>query len=229
MSIIIENISKTFVSGSERKEVLKGADLHVDTGEIFLLSGANGAGKTTLLKILSTLVLPTSGTASIAGYRINDHPEQVRRSIGLVFDAERSFYQMLTIEENLRFFGGLAGVPGRDLSLRIPELIEQLRLTPWRKTRMSYCSSGIRQKLAIARALLHRPAVLLIDELTRSLDKPSQEEISVYINDIAALNHTTCLIVTHAPIPMKSVKWNAGTLENGIIMPMISPEGKDVR
>jgi ABC-2 type transport system ATP-binding protein len=154
---------------AERIPALRGADLAVRNGEIVSLLGPNGAGKTTLLKILSCLVLPDAGRAIVGG-EDTIHENRVKRLIGLVHSDERSFYWRLSGRENLRFFARLYDVPYRRTEARVAELLERVDLTGAADRPFSGYSSGMKQRMAIARALLHDPPILLMDEPTRSLD-----------------------------------------------------------
>ena len=196
MSIIIQNLSKTFHSGGQKIPVLRSISLTIPAGRSCVLMGPNGAGKTTLLKILSTLVMPDSGEASIAGWHILRDPAKARRSIGLACDTERSFYQVLSVEENLKFYGRLMGL-GPAAGSRMEKLMQETGLDRYRSMKMSHCSSGTRQKAALVRALLPDPPVLLIDEPMKSLDPDARKEISRFIKEIIAGGNKTCLMVSH--------------------------------
>jgi len=144
--------------------------LTVRKGELFGVLGPNGAGKTTLLKLLCTLVLPTSGTARVQGHDVARDARAVRRSIGYVTCDERSFYWRLTARQNLRFFAALNDLHGRRAARRIGEVLELTGLGDAADRPLNAFSSGMKQRLAIARGLLHEPQILLMDEPTRTLD-----------------------------------------------------------
>ena len=181
----------------ERVEALRGVDLHVNTGEIFGLLGPNGAGKTTLVKIFSCLVLPDRGRAVVGGADVRKENE-VKPKIGLVHSDERSFYWRLSGRENLAFFARLYDVPGRRIASRIKELLEHVDLVEAADRRFSDYSSGMKQRLAIARALLHDPPILLMDEPTRSLDPESSLSLRAFILDeLKARDGKTILLATH--------------------------------
>jgi ABC-2 type transport system ATP-binding protein len=186
-TIELDDIHKTFREHSwrtlllrkppPRVEALKGITLSVAQGEVFGLLGPNGAGKTTLIKILATLVLPDSGTASVCGYDLSKAPHHIRRMIGLVNTAERSFYWRITGRENLTFFAALYNLPGFRKQERVGELIDLVGLGEMADTMFMKYSDGQKQRLAIARALLADPAVLLMDEPTKSLDPLASSEL----------------------------------------------------
>jgi len=182
---------------SERVEALRGVDLHVKEGEIFGLLGPNGAGKTTLVKILSCLVLPDRGRAVIAGIDVRQE-NKVKPRLGLVHSDERSFYWRLSGRENMRFFARLYDVPGKRIDARIDELLQKVDLVEAADRRFSGYSSGMKQRLAIARALLHDPPILLMDEPTRSLDPASSLSLRAFIRDeLKARDRKTILLATH--------------------------------
>jgi len=181
----------------ERVEALRGVDVHVHRGEIFSLLGPNGAGKTTLVKILSCLILPDRGRAVVGGADVRNE-QQVKPKIGLVHSDERSFYWRLSGRENLAFFARLYDVPGKRIAARIAELLERVDLVDAADRRFSDYSSGMKQRLAIARALLHDPPILLMDEPTRSLDPESSLTIRAFILDeLKGRDGKTILLATH--------------------------------
>ncbi len=148
---------------------LRELDLTIHRGEILGLLGTNGAGKTTLLKILATLILPTAGRVIVEGYDVAREADSVKAMIGLVTGDERSFYWRLTGRQNLEFFAAFQGLSPHAARVRIEQLREQHGLEALDR-RFGVYSTGMRHRLAIARALLHHPRILLVDEPTRSLD-----------------------------------------------------------
>jgi len=193
----IEDLVKRPFRRAERVHALRGVDLHVRTGEIFGLLGPNGAGKTTLLKILSCLVLPDKGRAVIGG-EDTVHEARVKPMIGLVHTDERSFYWRLSGRENLSFFSYLYDVPRRRAKARIEELLRRVDMVEAADRRFSDYSSGMKQRLAIARALLHDPPILLMDEPTRSLDPASAMSLRAFVRDeVKKKDGKTILLATH--------------------------------
>jgi ABC-2 type transport system ATP-binding protein len=182
---------------AERVHALRGVDLGVRSGEIFGLLGPNGAGKTTLIKILSCLVLPDRGRAVVGG-EDTVHESRVKPQIGLVHSDERSFYWRLSGRENLRFFARLYDVPSASIVSRIDQLLERVDMVEPATRRFSDYSSGMKQRLAIARALLHDPPILLMDEPTKSLDPASSLALRAFIKErLHEHDRKTILLATH--------------------------------
>ena len=183
----------------EMRPALVDVDLHVAHGEFVGLLGPNGAGKTTLFKILSTLIVPDSGRASILGHDVVNGAVQARRVLAPVIADERSLQWRLTAEENLRLFAALHAVPARDVQRRTRELLALVGLTSTGTQLVGTFSSGMRQRLLIARALLARPRVLLLDEPTRSLDPISARSLRAFLREeLAGRQGCTVLLATHS-------------------------------
>jgi sodium transport system ATP-binding protein len=148
---------------------VRGLDLDCHAGEIYGLLGPNGAGKTTTLRMLATILSPTSGTAVIDGVNVSEDPLEVRRRIGFL-SASTGLYPRLTARETLEYFGRLHGMPADQLAARIDELLELFDIRSFEDGRCQGLSSGQRQRVSIARAVLHDPPVLILDEPTTGLD-----------------------------------------------------------
>lgn len=178
--IFVDDVRKRFSAGrpllqlarrrSKTVDVLQGVSFSVDRGDRVALIGGNGAGKTTVLKLLATLLLPDAGTVRVGGFDVRRQGAKVRRLVGYVLADERSFHWRLTARENLEFFSALDGLHGVDASRRISTLLRRLDLDEVADRPFAGFSSGMKQRLAVARALLPRPRVLLMDEPTRSID-----------------------------------------------------------
>ena len=179
-----------------RTEALKGVDLTVPPQAIFGLLGPNGAGKTTLVKILSTLLLPTSGTARVLGHDVVEDSGWLRPRIGLVLGGERGLYNRINARENLRYFADLYGIPSHSREARIDEVLDRVELTWAADRRVEEYSRGMKQKLHIARGILHRPQVLFLDEPTIGLDPKSAREIRKLVRSLVA-EGVTIFLTTH--------------------------------
>ncbi|MFL5801374.1 MAG: ABC transporter ATP-binding protein [Roseiflexaceae bacterium] len=176
-----------------------GISLQIAQGELFGLLGQNGAGKTTLIKMLSTALLPSSGSANIAGYDVVRDAWRVRSLIGLVSGEERSFYWRLTGRQNLEFFAALYHIPVPVARRRIDELLRAVDLDGAADRPFRTYSTGMRQKLAIARGLLNQPQVLFMDEPTRSLDPISAQGVRRLVAEhIIGELGSTVILATHS-------------------------------
>ena len=173
-----------------------GIDLAIPAGRFFGLLGPNGAGKTTTIHMLSTLIRPTAGEASVAGHAVRTAPLAVRASIGVVFQ-ENALDRTLTVAENLRFAGRLHGLAGSEIRRRSGELLELFNLAPRRDQPVAVLSGGMRRALDIARGMIHRPRILFLDEPTIGLDLPGRRAIWRYIAQLRANHGITVFLTTH--------------------------------
>jgi ABC-2 type transport system ATP-binding protein len=177
-------------------EAVRGVSFHADEGELFGLLGPNGAGKTTTIKMLITLLVPTAGTARVLGYDVVADAREVRRRIGYVFGGERGLYERLSALDNLRYFAELYGVPPREQKQRIGALLDLVGLTGRERERVEGYSRGMRQRLHIARGLLHDPPVVFLDEPTIGVDPVGARELRSTIASLAEAGKTV-LLTTH--------------------------------
>src|SRR6266498_4440867 len=177
-------------------EAVRGVSFQIEKGELFGLLGPNGAGKTTTIKMLITLLIPTSGSASVLGYDVVREAREVRRRIGYVFGGDKGLYDRLSALDNLRYFAEVYRVPTRTQRARIAELLELVGLKGRERERVETYSRGMRQRLHIARGLLHDPPVLFLDEPTLGLDPVGARELRSLV---AALQEggKTILLTTH--------------------------------
>jgi len=208
MTVEIKNITKTFLERSWRtaflrkppKKVraLQDVSLTIGPGEVFELLGPNGAGKTTLIKVLATLLFPDQGAAAICGYDLVDQSHQVRNLIGLVNSSERSFYWRLSGKQNLEFFATLSNLSDSNGRNRVEQLLELVGLSEKANIPFMKYSTGQQQRLALARALLADPRVLLMDEPTRSLDPVAAAGLrNLTRHELAEKQDKTILWCTH--------------------------------
>jgi ABC-2 type transport system ATP-binding protein len=177
-------------------EAVKGISFEVGEGELFGLLGPNGAGKTTTIKMLITLLLPTAGEARVLGLDVVHDAREVRARIGYVFGGERGLYERLSALDNLRYFAELYGVPPRDQKQRIGELLELVGLTGRENERVEGYSRGMRQRLHIARGLIHDPEVVFLDEPTIGVDPVGARELRATIASLTEAGKTV-LLTTH--------------------------------
>ena len=199
LAVEARDLFKTFGSGwlrRRRTEALRGASLEVPRGAIFGLLGPNGAGKTTLLSILATLLLPDRGSATVLGHDVVHEPLAIRRRLNMV-SGNASFVWSLRPAEVLSFYGRLYGLGGRALRARVDELIERCELGPHRKTEYNELSTGLKQRLAFAKALLNDPEVLFLDEPTLGLDPDVSVRIRAQIAGLRRERGTTIILTTH--------------------------------
>jgi ABC-2 type transport system ATP-binding protein len=178
------------------RAALNGVSFEVYPAEIFGLLGPNGSGKTTLFRILSTLMLPSAGHASIMGYDVATDPSGVRRHIGVVFQAQ-SVDGKLSAEENLRHIGHLYGLRGRALKERANEMLRRVGLAERAKDRIETFSGGMQRRLELAKGLLHRPSVLLLDEPTTGLDPGARRDLWQYLQILRDQERVTMIVTTH--------------------------------
>ena len=177
-------------------EAVRGVSFAIEQGELFGLLGPNGAGKTTTIKMLITLLIPTKGTASVLGYDVVKDAREVRKRIGYVFGGERGVYERLSGYDNLRYFAELYGVPPREIRPRINALLELVGLKGREQERAEGYSRGMKQRLHIARGLLHDPPVVFLDEPTIGLDPVGARELRATIASLAEAGKTI-LLTTH--------------------------------
>ncbi len=178
------------------RTALNGVSFTVNRAEIFGLLGPNGSGKTTMFRILSTLMLPSAGRASILGHDVAFDPSGVRRQIGVVFQS-RSIDVKLSAEENLIHVGHLYGIVGSTLKKRVAEMLERVSLTDRAKDRAETFSGGMQRRLELAKGLLHHPQVLLLDEPTTGLDPGARRDLWQYLQILRDQEGVSIIVTTH--------------------------------
>jgi sodium transport system ATP-binding protein len=195
--IRVERLTKTFpLPGGQRLTAVHELSFTVEPGEIYGLLGPNGAGKTTTLRMILGLLRPTSGQASIAGFGSSEFPDEVKRRVGLV-SASAGLYQGLSVEEMLLFFADLYAVPQGEAKVELARLSRLLGLDEFRQQRCGTLSTGQRQRVNLARALIHRPPVMLLDEPTLGLDVLASQVVTEYIDHLRAEGKAVILTTHH--------------------------------
>ncbi len=226
-AIEIRNVRKTFKKRrGKTTKALDGVSLVIEEGELFGLLGPNGAGKTTLVRCLATLLIPDQGGIRIFDRDIFRHQLLVRQDIGLLTSGERTLYWKLSGRDNLKFFSALYGIEPRAADRRIDYLIELMGLAESARDRVERYSSGMRQKLSLARALLHDPKILLLDEPTLGLDPQFSRFIRNFIRqDLNRQNRKTILMTTHYMDEADELCDRIAFIDRGRIVGLDSPTG----
>ncbi len=227
--IFAENLKRVYKTTTgiirrKPKEIvaLDGVDLSVQTGELFGLLGPNGAGKTTITKILATILLPSSGKAQVFGLEVDRDAKKIRPRIGLVFGGERGLYWRLSGRDNLQYFADLYKVPAQVSKKRIPELLEMVGLTDRANERIEGYSRGMKQRLHIARGLIHDPELLFLDEPTIGLDPLAAREVREMILGLKRAGKTIFL-TSHYMFEMDALCDRVAVLKKGKIVIVDTP------
>lgn len=236
-AILVENLTKQFppaysgwrtllqVVAPATVRALGGVSFHVEQGKVLAVVGANGAGKSTLLRILSTLLVPTGGRAVVAGFDVEHQAGQVRRQIGYHSGADFGFYGRLTGRENLEFFASMSGLTRGQTNGRIAELTAHLDLGAALDRQTRGLSSGTINRLGLARAILHRPPVLLLDEPTRSLDPVASAEFRVVLKGLVRGQGTTVLFASHILSEVEELADGVALISGGTLVALDTPQG----
>lgn len=236
-AIEIENLRRVYKTtiGTIRrktKEVVAVDDVsfEIKEGELFGLLGPNGAGKTTIIKMLTTLLIPTSGSARIRGHDVEHAAEKIRPMIGFIFGGERGLYWRLSGRDNLRYFATLYHVEPDVAAKRIEYLIEMVGLKGREKEKVEGYSRGMKQRLHIARALIHDPEVLFLDEPTIGLDPVGARELREMIRNLQS-EKKTILLTTHYMFEADALCERIAVIDKGNIVALDTPEElkKDVQ
>ena len=212
--IEVRSLVKTF----GLKPVLRGLNLHLDAGEFVALLGPNGAGKTTLLRILASLARPSLGEVRLAGHRLPGEAAAVRRILGVV-SHQPLLYGDLTAEENLRFYARLYSLP--EAKRRIDEILEMVGLDRRRRDRVREYSRGMQQRLAIGRAVLHDPLILLFDEPHTGLDQEASSMLDGVLRQVAGRGRTV-LMTSHDLLRAADLASRIDVLSGGVIARSLS-------
>lgn len=218
--VVVNHLTKKYKS-SDRKAV-DDVSFEIHPGEIFSLLGPNGAGKTTIISMLSTLLEPTAGTASVNGYNVQREPMGVRRSIGVV-PQELALYAELSAEENLRFWGEMQGLGGASLQTEIAEKLELMDLTARARDRVKTFSGGMKRRLNLAVGLLGNPPLVILDEPTVAIDPQSRRYILDYIKELHAQG-VSVLYTTHYMEEAQELSDRIGIIDQGKLIALGSWE-----
>jgi sodium transport system ATP-binding protein len=220
--IEVEGLTKQFPGPAGSTPAVNDLNFIVKPGEVFGLLGPNGAGKTTTLRMLCTVLKPTAGFATIAGHDIATAPSEVRKSIGFL-SANTGVYDRMTAWEMVRYYGQLYGLRGDELQKRLEELFQTLQMDSFRDVVGGRLSTGMKQKVSIARALVHDPSVLIFDEPTSGLDVLVQRAVLNSIRELKARGKTI-LFSTHVMSEVEKLCDRVAIMSKGTIVAMGSKE-----
>lgn len=235
-AVELEGLTKRFAvrtlgeNGVSRKAVRREIlavdhiDLRIRRGELFGLLGPNGAGKTTAIRMLCTLLEPTEGMARVWGYDVVGHPTEVRGHIGVLLTGERSVYWKLTGRENLEYFAALYRVRPQTARLRITELMERVGLTERADDLVERYSTGMRQRLALIKTMIHDPPILLLDEPTTGLDPQAARNMRDLIRHLHRVEGKTILLTTHHMEEADQLCERVGIIDQGRVIALDSPQ-----
>jgi ABC-2 type transport system ATP-binding protein len=210
--------------GRRRVPAIDGVSLTVARGECVAILGQNGSGKSTLVRLLSTLLLGDGGTAEVFGYDVFAEPKAVRRLVNRV-SVEASFFKKMSAAENLHYASRFYGMRPSETRQAVPDILERVGFPPDRRNEpMENLSRGMQQKVALARALLTSPVLLLLDEPTTGLDPRSKREVQEFIREIRAKHDATILLCTHDLAEAEALAERVGILDRGRLLALESPE-----
>jgi len=230
-AIVAEHLCKIFevTKGMVRRRksqvvALKDVSFEVDYGELFGLVGPNGAGKTTTIKILTTMLIPTSGRATVLGFDSEKEVTRIREKIGIVLGGERGLYTRVSAVDNLRYFADLYGVPKSVRDKRIKELLEFMGLSDKANNRVETYSKGMKQRLHLARGLINDPEIIFLDEPTVGLDPEIAIETRKMIKELVEKGKTI-LLTTHYMFEADELCRRVAIIRNGDIVALDTPSG----
>lgn len=225
MAIVqVTQLARRFQSKSGTVVALDSVDLEVNEGEVFGLLGPNGAGKTTLIRILSTLLLPTSGRATILGYDVAKEPDKIRPIINMASGAERAGYEFISARGNLWFFSQLYGTPTEEFKQRVDSLSSKLELEKYIDKKVYELSTGYRQRMTIARAFINDPKVVFMDEPTIALDVMTARRIREFLAHEAKEGKRTIFLATHNMAETEAICNRVAIIDKGRILVCETPD-----
>lgn len=213
-TVAIQKLSKTYPGG---KEALKQLSMSLSTGEVFGFLGPNGAGKTTTVKLLTGVLSPSGGLCEIMGVNPNIQPEKVHLLSGIMTE-HAQMYDNLTGIENLMFYATAFGLKQKEGKQRGESLLKELELTEAKDRKLATYSTGMRQRLSLARALLHRPKVLFLDEPTSGLDPESAQNVNQIIHNLACKEGITVFLCTHQLRYAQEICTRYGMIDQGTLL-----------
>lgn len=215
---------KSFFHGkNDRIPIIKGINFHIDQGEIFGILGPNGSGKSTLMRMISTLLYADEGVIEVFGYNVEGDQKKVRQLINRV-SVEASFFKKLSAAENLIYAARLYGLSSKESRLRIREILERLGFPPSRiPSPMENLSRGMQQKVAIARALMTRPVLLLLDEPTTGLDPKSKRDVQDFLLEVNQEYNTTILLTSHDMMEAERLCHRLALIDEGCFVALDTP------
>jgi ABC-2 type transport system ATP-binding protein len=213
-AITAENLTKVYSTG---KKALNSVDFAIDEGEIFGFLGPNGAGKTTAVKLLTGMLKATEGSCNVLGVDPGGAPEKVHKIAGVVTE-HAQMYNDMTGLQNLLFFGAVFGIDTDETQKRALELLERLDLADVKDQKLMTYSTGMRQRLSLARAMLHKPEILFLDEPTSGLDPESAQSVNNLIKNLAREKGTTVFLCTHQLRYAQEICTGYGLIDEGSML-----------
>jgi len=218
--IEVKGLTKSF----KDVDALKDVNFSVPKGEVLGLLGENGAGKTTALRILATMLKPTNGHAILGGYNILKNPQAVRKEIGILFGGESGLYDRLTARENIAYYAELNDMPKEKIKERIDYLIKILDMEEYIDRKVGKFSKGMKQKVAIARSIVHNPPIMLFDEPTSGLDVTAARTIHSFIEECKRQGKTV-IFSSHSMAEVEKLCERVAIIHKGSIVEEGSIEG----
>ncbi len=220
IAVDVQNVVKTFPNGAQ---AVQGIHLSIQEGEVFGILGPNGAGKTTLLNMISTLLLPDSGDIQILGHSVLKSSREIRQKMNFC-SGNANFAWSLTLRENLRFYAMLYGMKGMAREEKINHLVQAFEIEKFADRRFDEVSTGTKQRMALAKALLNDPAVLLLDEPTVGLDPDVAQRVRAYIRDYHTRSKCTLLLTTHYMQEAQDLCQRIAFIREGKVLALGTPE-----